>query len=358
MFFPSFVDGRELWLLIFAFYFFGNFCLIDEKHIVVLEDHYLKWSFRFSSIPFVVLKKPLYVLQLLTPYTFAFKMPWQIADPNTPFEMIRRRRQIAVWRSRLCLIRVLSSAAFLNLFVLGPYLTISYSLIFALTIVGPLHVVLLACVIVQLLTHRRLLNYNDKTHSGPSCGNLALSRLFAECLPQISLSYNCADIDGVVFVLRFSPTFDGRKVARRASISKVGARDRSRSQLKSRPIFCRAGTVSTLWDFLLVAICAIVGYVAVAAVLARRGRKQERQKGGRAKRRLTRSPEPETSFETLKVSPFASKEEIKAAFRLEIAKYHPDQVAHLGIELRVLADERSKKINRAYVEALRVRGGR
>ena len=116
--------------------------------------------------------------------------------------------------------------------------------------------------------------------------------------------------------------------------------------------------MSTLWDFLLVAICAIVGYVAVAAVLARRGRKQERQKEARQKGGSHEAAEPETWFETLKVSPFASKEEIKAAFRLEIAKYHPDRVAHLGIELRVLADERSKKINRAYVEALRVRGGR
>ena len=116
--------------------------------------------------------------------------------------------------------------------------------------------------------------------------------------------------------------------------------------------------MSTPWDFLIVAVCAIVGYVAVAVIIARRGRKQEQQQEAGPKGSPQESTEPETWFEILKVSQFASKDEIKAAFRIEIAKYHPDRVAHLGIELRVLADERSKKINWAYVEALRARGGR
>jgi hypothetical protein len=212
MFSPAFVDGRELWLLIFAFYFFDNFCLIDEKQIVVLENPDLKWSFRFSGIPFVVLKRPLYVLQPLTPYTFAFKMPWQISDPNTPYEMIRSRRKIAVWRSRLCIIRVLSSAAFINLFVLGPYLTVSYSLIFALAIVGPLHVALLVYVIVQLLTHRRLLNYNDRTLWVLVAEISLCPGYLPNLCRRISLSYTCEDIDGVVFALRFSPASTAEKL--------------------------------------------------------------------------------------------------------------------------------------------------
>jgi DnaJ like chaperone protein len=44
----------------------------------------------------------------------------------------------------------------------------------------------------------------------------------------------------------------------------------------------------------------------------------------------------------------ATRDEIKAAYRREIAQYHPDKVAQLGSELRELANEKSKQINEAY----------
>jgi DnaJ like chaperone protein len=37
-----------------------------------------------------------------------------------------------------------------------------------------------------------------------------------------------------------------------------------------------------------------------------------------------------------------------------MAEYHPDKVAQLGEELRILAEAKSKEINAAYSEALRV----
>jgi DnaJ-class molecular chaperone len=40
-------------------------------------------------------------------------------------------------------------------------------------------------------------------------------------------------------------------------------------------------------------------------------------------------------------------EQIKRAFRREIAKYHPDLVEGLGEELRELADRKSKDVNNA-----------
>jgi DnaJ-domain-containing protein 1 len=39
------------------------------------------------------------------------------------------------------------------------------------------------------------------------------------------------------------------------------------------------------------------------------------------------------------------------AFRREISKYHPDRVEGLGIELRELADQKAKEVNRAYALA-------
>lgn len=58
----------------------------------------------------------------------------------------------------------------------------------------------------------------------------------------------------------------------------------------------------------------------------------------------------ETSpYTLLDISPQASFEEIKQAYRKRITEYHPDKVAMLGPELRRLAEEMTKKINDAFL---------
>ena len=54
----------------------------------------------------------------------------------------------------------------------------------------------------------------------------------------------------------------------------------------------------------------------------------------------------------LGVEPGATPEEIRQAYRRLAAQYHPDKVAHLGEELRALAEQRFKEIQQAY-ETLR-----
>ncbi len=58
--------------------------------------------------------------------------------------------------------------------------------------------------------------------------------------------------------------------------------------------------------------------------------------------------------EILQVPASASLDEIKLAYRRRIAEYHPDKTSGLGIELRTIAEEKSKLINAAYERALRV----
>jgi hypothetical protein len=58
-------------------------------------------------------------------------------------------------------------------------------------------------------------------------------------------------------------------------------------------------------------------------------------------------------YETLGVSPTASAREINAAWRLKMTKNHPDRVAELDAEFRVLAEERSKRLNAAREDGLR-----
>jgi len=53
-------------------------------------------------------------------------------------------------------------------------------------------------------------------------------------------------------------------------------------------------------------------------------------------------------YEILGVKPGASIEEIHAAYRAAAQQYHPDKVAHLGEELRELANTKFVEIQEAY----------
>lgn len=53
-------------------------------------------------------------------------------------------------------------------------------------------------------------------------------------------------------------------------------------------------------------------------------------------------------YELLDVTPDASTDEIKRAFRREIAKYHPDKVQHLGKEFQDIAATKAADLTRAY----------
>ena len=57
-----------------------------------------------------------------------------------------------------------------------------------------------------------------------------------------------------------------------------------------------------------------------------------------------------TPYEVLGISPGATQDEIKAAYRRRIKEYHPDKVAHLGQEFRDIAERMSKEINAAYAQ--------
>jgi DnaJ-domain-containing protein 1 len=61
-----------------------------------------------------------------------------------------------------------------------------------------------------------------------------------------------------------------------------------------------------------------------------------------------RHPEDEDPYVVLQVPRTATIQEIKNAFRKRMQEYHPDRVACLGIHLRALAEEETKRINRAY----------
>jgi restriction system protein len=74
---------------------------------------------------------------------------------------------------------------------------------------------------------------------------------------------------------------------------------------------------------------------------------RQRARHGNSSRADNSSFDPYT---VLGIKRGASREEIRAAYRREMSKYHPDKVAGLGTELQELANLKAQAINRAYSE--------
>lgn len=60
-------------------------------------------------------------------------------------------------------------------------------------------------------------------------------------------------------------------------------------------------------------------------------------------------------YQVLEVDPQASDDDIEAAYRRQIAQYHPDKVAGAAKEIRELADKRAAEINAAYDQIQKIR---
>ena len=66
--------------------------------------------------------------------------------------------------------------------------------------------------------------------------------------------------------------------------------------------------------------------------------------------------DPEADYRVLEVSPQATDDEIRKAYRRMSMKHHPDKVAHLGPEFQKTATEKFQRINAAYAAIKKSRG--
>ncbi|HIF93914.1 MAG TPA: DUF1232 domain-containing protein [Myxococcales bacterium] len=74
---------------------------------------------------------------------------------------------------------------------------------------------------------------------------------------------------------------------------------------------------------------------------------------GSAREESSGPPSPSSSdifdpYEILGIPSSSSPDQIRTAYRARMMEYHPDKVAHLGVELQKLAHEKSQSIERAY----------
>jgi DnaJ-domain-containing protein 1 len=66
------------------------------------------------------------------------------------------------------------------------------------------------------------------------------------------------------------------------------------------------------------------------------------------KRKRPLLPEVRTAFTCFGLGDEATFDDVRRAYREHVKQYHPDKVAHLGAELRKLAEMKTKEFNSAY----------
>jgi DnaJ domain len=100
----------------------------------------------------------------------------------------------------------------------------------------------------------------------------------------------------------------------------------------------------------LLSLCA--GYWA----LSRLFRPHAGRPSAEGNRRPARTPPDHAAwYVVLGVSPSASRDEIRRAYKSLLGRYHPDKAASLSNEMRELAERKSREITLAYRSAMRYR---
>ena len=79
-----------------------------------------------------------------------------------------------------------------------------------------------------------------------------------------------------------------------------------------------------------------------------RAEKERAENERRARNTQESTSEVRTALTTFGLSQEALFDDVRRAYRAHVKRYHPDMVAHLGVELRKLAETKTKEFNSAY----------
>jgi len=101
----------------------------------------------------------------------------------------------------------------------------------------------------------------------------------------------------------------------------------------------------------LFVIYFIAGYIVVSFLFSVMKTKKQETKDEEE----TNVPTQQKWYQILEIEQTSSLDEIKKSYRSKMKKYHPDRVTGLGKEFSKLAEEKSKEINMAYDEALKLK---
>jgi len=105
---------------------------------------------------------------------------------------------------------------------------------------------------------------------------------------------------------------------------------------------------------LVVVACVLIGYRIVTDLFKKQmfagSKRLDSNYSGSARRGAEpKAKESERYYrDVLGVSEADGEQEIRAAYRSQLAKYHPDKVTHLGDEFHELASSRTREIIQAF----------
>lgn len=112
-------------------------------------------------------------------------------------------------------------------------------------------------------------------------------------------------------------------------------------------------------EVLVVIVLGLVGYWVTSAIIKfftkesewTKSQSKENPKQEQSQRQTT----DKSWYEILDVNPLSSLDEIKLAYKKKISMYHPDKVSSMGPEFNEIAQKKSKEINAAYDEAVKLK---
>ena len=104
----------------------------------------------------------------------------------------------------------------------------------------------------------------------------------------------------------------------------------------------------------MVVACFVIGYRIVSGLFKNQAFPDSKRGNSNESHSARRKAEPKAKEmeryyrDVLWVSEEAGEQEIRAAHRSQLAKYHPDKVTHLGDEFYELASSRTREIIQAF----------
>jgi DnaJ like chaperone protein len=105
-----------------------------------------------------------------------------------------------------------------------------------------------------------------------------------------------------------------------------------------------------------------LGYWVISKLFSTSTTSESESVGSRQGERIDTSAETNKEpgdiwYVVLGVDQNAAPDQVQAAYKSLISQYHPDKVASLGVDLKILAERKSKEINVAYQTAQKLQRG-
>jgi DnaJ like chaperone protein len=109
--------------------------------------------------------------------------------------------------------------------------------------------------------------------------------------------------------------------------------------------------------YTVIVVAFIIGYMVISYFFQSKktSTRQQHENGGRAFEKNRPSFDGKEWYEVLGIPEHSAMDQIKGAYRKQIAAYHPDKVATLGDDLKELSRKRSQEINAAFEYAVQMK---